>query len=81
MAARGFGVIHDTAIIRRVEPINMGNATPARTDFDQIDNRDVKRQPAAFFEAVHPRDFEFGGHQRCKIMDQARLGRRAPHVE
>ena len=63
------------------ERIDPGDAAAAGADLDHVDDRNAHRQTAALAEAIDAVDFEFVGLERLAVVDDAKLGGRAAHVE
>ena len=66
---------------QQAQLVDSGQAPTAGPDLDQLNRRRSDRQPGAFLEALLAAGFEREGGRREAVIDQARLGRRAAHVE
>ena len=61
--------------------VDPGDAAPAGADLDHVDRRHRHRKAARARESPGARHFELVRDRHRPVADEARLGRRAPHVE
>ncbi len=77
----GFRAGAARADLEQAQAVHRRDAAAARADLDHVDGGDGERHAAPLAEPVHPVDLEASRHQRLEVLDQARLGRGAAHVE
>ena len=61
--------------------VHPGDGAASRPDFHHVDDRRMHREAAPALEPAHARRLEHRRDVRLAVLDEGRLGGRAPHVE
>jgi len=77
----GVGARAVGADLEEPHAVDARDRAAAGADLDHLDHRHADRQPRALLEAVGARHLELAPDKRHAVVDDARLGGRAAHVE